>query len=81
MRSINSNKVEVLITLAVVTGGCSLAMVTAGIIIANHGKEFAISDTTTEYIYKFWKLLHETLNAVLLVLISLELLAINFLPN
>jgi CPA1 family monovalent cation:H+ antiporter len=89
MRSIDNYKVEVLITLAIVMGGYSLAnllhisgplaMVAAGIIIGNHGKEFAMSDTTIEYIDKFWELIDETLNAILFVLIGLELLVIHFL--
>ncbi|MEO6691986.1 MAG: sodium:proton antiporter [Saprospiraceae bacterium] len=91
MRSIDNYKVEVLITLAVVMGGYSLAsllhisgplaVVAAGIIIGNHGKEFAMSDTTIEYIDKFWELIDETLNAILFVLIGLELLIIHFLPT
>lgn len=91
MRSIDNYKVEVLITLAVVMGGYSLAnflhisgplaMVAAGIIIGNHGKEFAMSDTTIEYIDKFWELVDETLNAILFVLIGFELLVIHFIPT
>jgi CPA1 family monovalent cation:H+ antiporter len=91
MRSIDNYKVEVLITLAVVMGGYSfanflhisgpLAMVAAGIIIGNHGKEFAMSDTTAEYIDKFWEMVDETLNAILFVLIGLELLIIQFVPT
>jgi CPA1 family monovalent cation:H+ antiporter len=37
---------------------------------------FGMSTTTTEYIDKFWELLDEILNAVLFVLIGLELLVI-----
>jgi len=91
MRSIDNYKVEVLITIAVVMGGYSLAnllhisgplaMVAAGIIIGNHGKEFAMSDTTIEYIDKFWELIDETLNSILFVLIGLELLVIQFIPT
>jgi len=90
MRSIDNYKVEVLITLAVVMGGYSLAnllyvsgplaMVAAGIIIGNHGKKYAMSNTTIEYIDKFWELIDETLNAILFVLIGLELLIIHFIP-
>jgi len=91
MRSIDNYKVEVLITLAVVMGGYSLssflhvsgplAMVAAGIIIGNHGKRLAMSTTTIEYIDKFWELIDETLNAILFVLIGLELLIIPFQPT
>jgi len=90
MRSIDNYKVEVLITLAVVMGGYSLAnllhvsgplaMVAAGIIIGNQGKKYAMSNTTIEYIDKFWELIDETLNAILFVLIGLELLIIHFIP-
>ena len=84
--SIDSYNVEVLITLAVVMGGYSLAhythvsgplaMVIAGLITGNHGKTLGMSDITAEYIDKFWELLDEILNALLFVLIGLELLII-----
>jgi len=87
MRSINNYKVEVMITLAIVMGGYSLAslllisgplaMVAAGIIIGNQAKNEAVSDQTSEYIDKFWELIDEILNAVLFVLIGFELLIIN----
>lgn len=90
MRSIDNYKVEVMITLALVMGGYSLAsllhvsgplaMVAAGIIIGNQGKEFAMSRKTLEYVDKFWELVDETFNAILFVLIGLELLAIDFIP-
>ncbi len=91
MRSIDNYKLEVIITLAVVMGGYSLAnflhisgplaMVAAGIFIGNKGKEFAMSETTKDYIDKFWELIDETLNAILFVLIGLEILVINFIPT
>jgi CPA1 family monovalent cation:H+ antiporter len=81
---IDNYQVEVLITLAVVMGGYTfahyvhvsgpLAMVAAGVITGNHGKEFGMSKITNEYIDKFWELIDEILNAVLFVLIGLELL-------
>jgi len=87
MRSINNYKVEVMITLAIVMGGYSLAsllhisgplaMVAAGIIIGNQAKNEAVSVQTSEYIDKFWELIDEILNAVLFVLIGFELLIIN----
>ncbi len=87
MRSIDNYKVEVLISLAVVMGGYAvasmlhisgpLAMVAAGILVGNQGKEFAMSETTREYIDKFWELIDESLNAILFVLIGLELLIIH----
>ncbi|MFZ1331061.1 MAG: sodium:proton antiporter [Flavobacteriales bacterium] len=90
MRSIDNYKIEVLLSLAVVMGGYSfahvihvsgpLAMVAAGILIGNHGKELAMSDLTLEYVDKFWELIDEILNAVLFVLIGLELLVIDIDP-
>nr|MBC7613668.1 sodium:proton antiporter [Pseudopedobacter sp.] len=87
MRSIDNYKVEVLITLAIVMGGYTLAswlhvsgplaMVVAGILVGNHGKKFAMSDKTREYVSKFWELIDDILNAILFVLIGLELLIIN----
>lgn len=83
---IDNYQVEVLITLAIVMGGYTLAhfihvsgplaMVAAGIITGNHGKEFGMSSVTAEYIDKFWELIDEILNAILFVLIGLELLII-----
>lgn len=81
--SIDHYQVEVLITLAVVMGGYTLAqfihvsgplaMVVAGLITGNHGKTFGMSKTTTEYVDKFWELIDEIMNALLFVLIGLEL--------
>ncbi len=86
MRSIDNYKVEVMLSLAVVMGGYTLAhalhvsgplaMVAAGILIGNHGKKYAMSAITAEYVDKFWELLDEILNAILFVLIGLELLII-----
>lgn len=84
--SIDNYQVEVLITLAVVMGGYTLAhythvsgplaMVAAGLITGNHGKSLGMSDITAEYVDKFWELIDEILNALLFVLIGLELLII-----
>ncbi|OAQ41560.1 sodium:proton antiporter [Pedobacter psychrophilus] len=86
MRSIDNYKVEVMITLAIVMGGYTLAsfihvsgplaMVVAGILVGNHGKKYAMSNQTSEYISKFWELIDDILNALLFVLIGLELLII-----
>ncbi len=86
LRSIDNYNVEVLITIAIVMGGYELAhqlhisgplsMVVAGIITGNKGKEEAMSDTTRDYLGKFWELIDEVLNAVLFLLIGLEMLVI-----
>ncbi len=88
IKSIDNYIVEVFITLAMVMGGYSaahamgisgpLAMVAAGIIVGNPGKENAMSHATAEYIDKFWELIDEFLNAILFVFIGLQLLIVKF---
>ena len=58
-----------------------LAMVVAGLIIGNHGREAAMSDTTRRYHDMFWELLDEILNAVLFVLVGMEVLRVRFSPH
>jgi len=84
--SIDNYKVEVLITLAIVMGGYTLAhyihvsgplaMVIAGLITGNHGKKLGMSEMTAEYVDKFWELADDILNTVLFVLIGMEVLII-----
>ena len=83
LRQVDDYRVEVLITLALVTGGYALAhklhvsgplaMVVAGLFIGNHGRLFAMSPRTREHLDTFWELVDEVLNATLFVLIGLEL--------
>ena len=89
LKSIDNYTVEILMTLAMVMGGFALAtkihvsgpiaIVVAGLMIGNHGRSFAMSDRTRENLDTFWELIDEILNAVLFVLIGLELLRITFL--
>ena len=86
MESIDDYIVEVMISLAVVMGGYSLAhaihtsgpvaMAVAGLLIGNHGVAHAMSDVTRDHLLKFWSLIDEILNAVLFLLIGLEVIAI-----
>ena len=86
MRSIDDYKVEVLISLAVVMGGYALArplhvsgpvaMAVAGLVTGNAGVAYAMSDTTRDYLHKFWDLIDDMLNAVLFLLIGLEVVTI-----
>lgn len=86
LRKIDNYQVEVLITLALVTGGYALAhalhtsgplaMVVAGLMIGNHGRALAMSDQTRRHLDLFWELMDEILNAILFTLIGLELLLI-----
>lgn len=84
--SIDNYQVEVLITLAIVMGGYTLAhfihvsgplaMVIAGLITGNRGKSYGMSVKTADYIDKFWELIDEILNAILFVLLGFELLIV-----
>jgi CPA1 family monovalent cation:H+ antiporter len=88
LRSVDNYQVEILITLALVMGSFALAdllhtsgpiaVVVAGLLIGNHGRRWAMSKTTIERIDSFWELLDEMLNAVLFVLIGLEVLVLDF---
>lgn len=88
LRSIDNYQVEVLLTLAGVLGGYELAslwhvsgplaMVVAGLIVGNQARAYAMSDTTRHHVDLFWELLDEILNAVLFVLLGLEIVLIVF---
>ena len=88
LRRVDDYKVEVLISLATAAGGYALAyalhvsgpiaMVVAGLFIGNEARAGAMSEKTREHIDDFWELMDEILNAVLFVLIGLELLIIPF---
>ena len=86
MCSIDDYKVEVMISLAVVMGGYAIArplhasgpvaMAVAGLIIGNAAVAHAMSDTTRDYLHKFWDLIDDILNTVLFLLIGLEVVTI-----
>ncbi len=88
LRSIDNYKVEVLITISLVMSGYyladifhvsgPLAMVVAGMITGNKGRASAMSEDTRDYLSKFWEMIDEILNAVLFLLIGLEMLVIDF---
>lgn len=86
LRSVDAYQVEVLLTLALAAGGYALAeavhvsapitMVVAGLLIGNHGRAFAMSKKTREHIDTFWELIDEILNAILFMLIGMEIIAL-----
>lgn len=89
MRSIDNYEIEVIITLASVMGGtviaqklhlsAPLAMVTAGLVVGNDTvRNMAMSEVTETYVDKFWELVDVLLNAILFVLIGMELLILVF---
>jgi CPA1 family monovalent cation:H+ antiporter len=91
LKSIDNYQVEVLLTLALVTGGYALAsalhmsgplaIVAAGLLIGNHGRHFGMSQKTRDHLDTFWELVDESLNAILFVLIGLEILILKLDAN
>ncbi len=91
MRMIDEHNIEVMITIALVTGVYALALrlhasgpiavVVAGLFIGNHGARFAMSEETREHVFQFWELTDEILNSVLFLLIGLEVLVVTFSPE
>jgi CPA1 family monovalent cation:H+ antiporter len=53
-----------------------LAMAVAGLLIGNHGVTYAMSDTTRDYVIKFWEVVDELLNSALFLLIGLEMIVL-----
>lgn len=88
LRSVDNYQMEIMLSLALVAGGYALAealhvsgpiaMVVAGLLIGNHGRSFAMSPTTVKNLDLFWELIDEFLNAVLFVLLGLEMLILAF---
>jgi len=89
LRSIDDYDIEVMITLACVMGGYSLAhylhlsaplaMVVAGLVVGNDTvRGTSMSEITEQYVDKFWELIDMLLNAILFVLIGLEMLILTF---
>ena len=88
LRSVENYQVEILLSLMLASGGYALAMrwhlsgpiamVVAGLLIGNQGRKYAMSKTTVEHLDLFWELIDEILNAVLFILIGLEILVLDF---
>jgi CPA1 family monovalent cation:H+ antiporter len=87
LRGVDEDTVEILITLALVSGGFALAdelsvsaplaIVVAGLIVGHHGRR-AMSELTRHHLTLFWHLVDQILNAVLFVLIGLVVLVMSF---
>ncbi len=84
VKSIDDYHVEVLLTLGLVMGGYAaalamhisgpIAIVVAGLLIGNQGRAFAMTDKTRQNLDTFWELIDEILNALLFMLIGLEVI-------
>lgn len=88
LRSVDNYQVEVMLTLALAAGGyvlaesvhvsAPIAIVVAGLLIGNHGRAFGMSERTRIHLDTFWELIDEMLNAILFVLIGVEMIDLSF---
>jgi len=88
LRRVDEYQVEILLTLALAMGGFALAdslhlsapitAVVAGLFIGNRGRAFAMSVKTREHVDMFWEFIDGILNALLFLLIGLEVLVMPF---
>ena len=86
MRRIDDYPLEVLLSLGLAFGGYELAVylhvsgpimaVVAGLFIGDVGMKHGMSETTRQYLNGFWELVDEILNAVLFLLIGVEVFAV-----
>ena len=88
MKRIDDYPLEVLLSLGLAFGGYELAIylhvsgpimaVVAGLFIGDVGVKHGMSETTRQYLNGFWELVDEILNAVLFLLIGVEVFAVAF---
>ncbi|MFK5925070.1 MAG: sodium:proton antiporter [Desulfuromusa sp.] len=89
LKSIDDYDTEVVITIATVMGGTSiahylhlsapLAMVAAGLVVGNDTiRQTSMSEITEQYVDKFWELIDILFNTILFVMIGMELLMLTF---
>ena len=86
MRTIDQHDVEVMISLALVTVTYSIAemfgmsgpiaVVIAGVLVGSQARQHAMSEDTRRYIDIFWSVIDEVLNALLFLLIGLEIVVV-----
>lgn len=86
IKPIDDSLQEIFVTLAIATGGYSLAqvlnisgplaMVVAGMFMGNRQKMFYMSAKTRSHLVHFWEVIDSAFNAILFLLIGLELIAI-----
>lgn len=88
MKRIDDYALEVLLSLGLAFGGYQLAVylhmsgpimaVVAGLFIGDVGMKYGMSEETRKYLDKFWELIDEILNAILFLLIGIEVFAVAF---
>ncbi|PIB26176.1 sodium:proton antiporter [Amylibacter kogurei] len=88
MRRIDDYALEVLLSLGLAFGGYQLAVylhmsgpimaVVAGLFIGDVGVKYGMTEQTRRYLDGFWELVDEILNAILFLLIGIEVFAVAF---
>ncbi|KAA3634371.1 MAG: sodium:proton antiporter [Proteobacteria bacterium] len=88
LKRVDNYQVEILLSLALITGGYAVSemlhlsapifAVVSGLLIGNVGRRYAMSEHSREHLDTFWELVDETLNALLFVLIGVEVLVLNY---
>ena len=91
LRAIDDWAVEVTVTLALAVGvyvvaglfhlSGPIAAASAGLVIGDHGLKTAMSERTRRSVEAFWDLVDQILNAVLFLLLSLQVLVLPFDPR
>ncbi|MFC7475758.1 cation:proton antiporter [Dankookia sp. GCM10030260] len=87
-RQVDEYAVEVMLSLGLATGTYALAqglgssgpiaVVVAGLVLGNRGARLGMSERTRRYVFGFWDVIDQVLNAVLFLLIGLEVLVMRF---
>jgi len=91
LRKIDDFEVSILLTLSVATGGYLLAtqlgisgpiaMVIAGLLVGWRLNHCGLAIKSAEFLQIFWKMIDQTLNAILFVLIGIVVLHLTFTTN
>ena len=87
IKGVDDAAVETLMSLALVLGlymlctelhmSGPIAVVVAGLIVGNFGASYAMSERTKKHLFPFWEMLDSILNAMLFLLIGLEVLVLD----
>ncbi|MGF1509378.1 MAG: cation:proton antiporter [Myxococcota bacterium] len=91
LRSIDAPNLEILVSVATIMAlnlvalrlhaSAPLAAVMAGLFLGNRGRTLAMSETTKKNLDVVWHFIDEALNAVLFLLVGLEVFALTFDPR
>lgn len=88
MKTLDEPNLEILLSVALVLGmslvafkvhtSAPLACVVAGLFIGNHGRHFAMKQPSREALDLIWSFIDQTFNAVLFLLVGLEVVRVQF---